>query len=183
MCGALQKAIKNPKYSGWPTRRYDPGVRNVGGSYVSMRQYFQACLSPNISKRTISTVQVKSNDQPHQNNNCKSITATGLRTVQITPGRGCQNCTTARRTRLATSTYVLRSNKGGTNFVHVCLKPWRAIPLCCTAKNPSKLASISSAWLTGDCGARLSMVQTNQIAREKTPRRNTGSERESVEAQ
>src|SRR5581483_11853781 len=147
------------------------GVRNCGGSYGLFLRYFHACFSPNKSKWSISKVQVKSKSQPAQKSACNIFTAVGSLTVQTTPGSGCQNSTTVRSSRLAINTYVLRSNKCGTNLVHARLKPCRAIPLCCTANAASNAALISSAWLSVDCGSRTSMVQTNQIARRNTPRK------------
>ena len=70
-------------------------------------------------------------------------------TSQTTAGssRHCQNSRT--RTRLAASTYVLRSMGSGTMRVHHALNAGRAITLCCSAKSVTSTTSMSTAQPTG----------------------------------
>src|SRR5690348_839790 len=91
----------------------------------------------NVLLRTISDLKA---DSPYSNHHAQPRP-----TSQITPGSGRHSQYSRTSARLLVSTYVLRSTDGLIQPVNHFLKPRRAMPLCWTAKMPSRIASITTA--------------------------------------
>src|SRR5262245_65171519 len=125
MFGVAQNASRKPKWSGCRTRRYRNGVVKTGGGNSRSRRRANTWESPDSSKWLIKNELKSATPQPSQKIAWRAFAAIGYSTVHSTSGIG-RHCQYSRsRTRLESSTYVLRSTEVGTKRVHQRLKPWQ----------------------------------------------------------
>ena len=96
--------------------------------------------------------------QPPSAISASTAVAAGCSVDHTVPPSGRHAANSRMSAPLANNTYVLRSIGGGTSFVHIRLKPGRAMPLCCSANRPSKSASITNASPIGAPSPPRSMV-------------------------